>query len=72
MKKNEVRGLKNKIELVDLLEYNYGKGFEDFVSVIMEGDEIWEYDDIKFLSGSAGYVIIRNDEVINCFITAIS
>ena len=72
MKKSEFHGLRNKIELVDLLEHRYGKEFENFVSAIMEGDEIWEYNDIRCLSGSAGYVIIRNVEVINQFITRIS
>ena len=72
MKKSEFPGLKNKVDICDLLETWKNTDFEKFISAIIEGDEVWEYDDIRCLSGSAGYIIIRGDEVISQYSTCIS
>lgn len=40
-----------------------------FKPLYKEGDEFWNYNDIGFLSGSAGYLLIREGRAVAGFVT---
>lgn len=40
------------------------KEYEPFITKIHEGDDVYYYSNIAVLSGSAGFVIVRDGEVI--------
>ncbi len=37
-----------------------------------KSDEVWEYWDIQFLSGTAGYILVRDGNVVNRNVTMLS
>ena len=66
--------LRKKLDMNDIRQVQdmFGEQWDKFVSACIKGDEIWEYNDIQCLSGSAGYVILRGDTFISFFQTVIS
>ncbi len=38
----------------------------------VEGDQIWGYNDMAMLSGTGGYILVRDGHVIDVFVTAMS
>lgn len=59
-----------RVELIAKMLGRHGFGYRDqlstFLAKFQPGDEIWYYDSMKhgFLSGAAGYYLIRNGNVI--------
>lgn len=43
------------------------KEFQELKSMFVDGDKIYEYDDIGFLCGSAGYLLVRDNKVIHVY-----
>lgn len=46
--------------------------WNEFKKLIQPGDVIQDYNDIEFLSGTAGYALVRNGEVFDYFPTSMS
>ena len=44
----------------------------EILGELKKEDEVWEYNDIEFLSGTAGYLVVRNGKPIQRFVTSIS
>lgn len=51
-------------------------GLRDFLAPLQEGDQIWQFESCQgswlSLAGRAGYVILRNGQVVNLYITRMS
>jgi hypothetical protein len=42
------------------------------LSDVLKDDEVWEYDDLGFLSGTAGFLLVRAEKPIRKHVTTVS
>ncbi|RYF10549.1 MAG: hypothetical protein EOO77_21280 [Oxalobacteraceae bacterium] len=55
-----------------LVSFYAGMHLSRFNDVYQPGDEVWEFNDIENLSGSAGYCLIRGNTVVGVIKTMLS
>jgi hypothetical protein len=60
------------IQKLEIIDEDVLDHFDEFKSVYQEGDVFWFYNDIEFLSGEAGYVLIRGNKVVSSICTVMS
>lgn len=57
------RYITTQTSIEELEAYGWeGEEWEEFKAIIQEGDEIWNYNNLGFTTGSFGIVLLRNGE----------